>query len=146
MTKITRGTPREFPAPRYVKKMRKILNSCQNGLVLFSVIMVIFSASCQGSNAEKRDGHEESQPIGNKQLNKSSNSDIDSVTPVSPALITTPTATVVPTPRSGHKESRAIFVEAPEFELVDATGSKISLSNTLFENELAILIFYRGHF
>ena len=111
--------------------------------------MVIFSASCQGSNesnTEKRDGHEESQPIGNKQLNKSSNLDIDSVTPVSPALITTPTATVVPTPRSGHKESPSIFVEAPEFELVDATGSKISLSNTLFENELAILIFYRGHF
>ena len=111
--------------------------------------MVFFSVSCQEAselNGKKRDDPKESLSTGNKQLNKSSNSDIDSVTPVSPTLITTPTATVVPTPRSGHKESRAVFVEAPEFELVDATGSKISLSNTLSENELAILIFYRGHF
>ena len=117
--------------------------------MLFAAIMVFFSVSCQKAsdlNGQKRDDPKESISIGNKQVNKSSNSDIDSLTPVPPALNTTSTATVVPTPRSGHNESRAVFVEAPEFELVDATGSKISLSNTLFENEMAILIFYRGHF
>ena len=119
--------------------MGKILNSCQNGLVLFSAIVVLSSVSCQEaseSNINKKDDSEQSLYIGKKQLIESSNSDINPVTPVAPALIATPTATVAPTPKSVYEESPDIFVEAPEFELLDTTGSKISLSNTLFKNEL----------
>ena len=129
--------------------MGKILNSCQNGLVLFSAIVVLSSVSCQEaseSNVNKKDDSEQSLYIEKKQLIESSNSAINPVTPVAPASITTPPATVAPTPKSVYEESPDIFVEAPEFELLDTTGSKISLSNTLFKNELAILIFYRGHF
>ena len=35
---------------------------------------------------------------------------------------------------------------APLFALSDGEGNKISLNDTLLENETAVLIFYRGYF
>ncbi len=35
---------------------------------------------------------------------------------------------------------------APLFTLPDQEGNKISLNDTLLENETAVLIFYRGYF
>ena len=37
-------------------------------------------------------------------------------------------------------------IPAPDFELADAHGGLVSLSDTLDENEAVVLIFYRGHF
>ena len=34
----------------------------------------------------------------------------------------------------------------PDFKLSDTSGSTISLSKTLSQNEFAVLVFYRGHF
>lgn len=118
--------------------LRKILNSGQNPLVLFSLIVVLLLGSCQitkESTPEKREGHESSQSTAGRQLTESSDLDLHSITP-----------TVIPTPQPETEEWLDMFIEAPEFELVDTKGSKVSLSNTLLENEMAILIFYRGHF